>query len=67
MRPPNLYLKNEYINRDDSFNVDCDAAVSGETDILSLTFKCQGSTAVVLLALSVCNLFSRFLGLITIK
>ena len=37
------------MNRADYFNVDSDAVVFGQTDIWSLTFKCWGSTAVVLL------------------
>ena len=48
------------MNRADYFNVDSDAVVFGQTDI-------PGSTAVILFVLSVWNLFSSFLGLITIK
>ena len=55
------------MNRADYFNVDGDAVVFSETDVLPFDFQMLGSTAVVLLVLSVFNLFSNFLGLITIK
>ena len=38
MRPENLYLKNECMNRADFFNVDSDAVVFGQTDILLFDF-----------------------------
>ena len=55
------------MNRDDYFNADSDAVVFGYTGILLFDFSISRSTAVVLFVLSVCNLFSSFLGLITIK
>ena len=37
------------MNLPDFFNTDSDAIIVGKTDILHLTFKCQGSTAFILL------------------
>ena len=38
MRRENLYLKNEYMNRADYFDVDSDAIVFGQINILLFDF-----------------------------